>query len=69
MAKDWIAGSIPSSHKGKFKAKAKRAGMSTRAYAEKEKGAKGTLGKEAREALTLMDMHGQSHAERMYGSK
>lgn len=37
--------------KGVFSAKAKAAGMSTHAYAEKEKGAKGKLGKEARVAL------------------
>lgn len=40
-------------HKGVFKAKAKRAGMSTAAYAEKEKNAPGKLGKEARLAETL----------------
>ena len=51
----WIKGAIK--HPGAFKAAAKRAGMSTRAYAEKEKGAGGTLGKRARLALTLMGMH------------
>lgn len=39
--------------KGKFGKKAKEAGMSTSAYARKEKGAGGTLGKEANLAQTL----------------
>lgn len=38
---------------GAFRAKAKRAGMSTHAYAEKERHASGRLGKEARLALTF----------------
>lgn len=38
---------------GAFKAKAKRAGMSTSAYAQKEKHAKGRLGQEARFDLIL----------------
>ena len=38
-------------HPGAFTASAKRAGMSVHAYAEKEKHAKGTLGKRARLAL------------------
>lgn len=37
-----------SKNKGKFSRKAARAGMSTAAYAAKEKGAPGALGKEAR---------------------
>jgi hypothetical protein len=53
---NWIAKSIPKSHRGVFKAKAQRAHMTTRAYAEKEKGAPGKLGAEAREAITLMGM-------------
>lgn len=52
---NWIAGATANSH-GQFKAKAKRAGMSTHAYAEKEKGASGRTGKQARLALTLMGM-------------
>lgn len=54
MAKDWIKGAIK--HPGAFKAKAKAAGMSTKDYANKEKGASGTTGKQARLALTLMGM-------------
>lgn len=41
-------------HPGKFAAKAKAAGMSTRAYAEKEKDAPGKLGEEARFAKNAM---------------
>lgn len=49
----WMADAVKPSHEGKFGAKAKRAGMSTHAYAEKERHAPGTLGKEARLALTF----------------
>lgn len=38
---------------GAFRAKAKRAGMSTHAYAEREKNAPGRTGKEARLAVTF----------------
>jgi hypothetical protein len=54
MAKNWIKGAIK--HPGAFKAKASAAGMSTKAFAEKEKGASGKTGKQARLALTLMGM-------------
>lgn len=57
---NWIA-KATGKNKGKFGAAAKRAGMSTKAYAEKEKGASGKTGKEARLALTLM---GFKHAKR-----
>lgn len=40
-------------HPGAFRRAAQRAGMSTEAYAEKEKHASGTLGKRARLALTF----------------
>lgn len=40
-------------HPGAFKAAAKRAGMSTAAYAHKEKNAPGKLGSRARLALTF----------------
>ncbi len=54
MAKNWIKGAIK--EPGAFKAKAGTAGMSTKAFAEKEKGASGKTGKQARLALTLMKM-------------
>jgi hypothetical protein len=56
MAKKWIAGATKNAH-GQFAAKAKRAGMSTRAYANAHKSDSGLLGKQARLALTLMKMH------------
>jgi hypothetical protein len=52
----WIKKAVPESRKGVFGAKAKEAGMSTAAYAEKEKGAPGKLGKEARLAQTFEGM-------------
>ena len=56
----WIKGAVKPSHKGRFKAKAERAGMSTAAYAEKEKGAPGALGKEARLAQTFAGVRKKS---------
>lgn len=44
-------------NKGKFAAKAEKAGMTTREYAEEKKDAGGKLGKEAVLATTLMKMH------------
>lgn len=51
MAKNWIAGAVK--HPGSFSKAARGAGMSTHAYAEKEKGASGTTGRRARLALVL----------------
>lgn len=53
---NWIAGATKNSH-GQFRAKAKAAGMSTRAYANKEASAPGKTGKQARLAKALMGMH------------
>ncbi len=63
--KDWIAGATANSH-GQFKAKAEKAGMSTKEYANKEKGAKGKTGKQARLALSLMGLHKRA-AKKLYG--
>jgi hypothetical protein len=52
----WMDDATANSH-GQFKAKAKAAGMSTRAFAEKHQHSPGLLGKQARLALTLMDSH------------
>ena len=52
MAK-WIQKAVAGAH-GQFAAKAKRAGMSTRAFARKKQHAAGLLGKQARLALVLM---------------
>lgn len=46
-------------HPGAFKASAKRAGMSTSAYARKKMHAKGTVGKRARLALVFAKMRAQ----------
>ena len=56
MAKRWVQ-KATSEHKGAFKAKAERAGETTREYAAEKKDAPGKLGKEARLATTLMGMH------------
>lgn len=58
--KRWISSATSNAH-GQFKAKAEKAGMSTRAFAEKEKDAPGVTGKQARLASTLM---GMNHAKK-----
>lgn len=52
----WMQAAVPKSHRGKFTAKAKRAGKTVHQYAEQKKGAKGKVGKEARLALTFEKM-------------
>jgi hypothetical protein len=52
MAQNFIKGAIK--HPGAFSAQAKRAGMSTRAYAQAHQNDSGTTGRRARLALTLM---------------
>lgn len=52
--KKWIQGAIK--RPGAFRAKAKKAGMGTMAYAKKMKGSSGRTGKQARLALTLGKM-------------
>lgn len=53
---NWIKGATANSH-GQFKAKAHKAGMTTREYAQKMAGAKGRTGKQANLALTLMGLN------------
>ena len=57
-AKRWMQGAASGIKKrgteGVFKAAAQRAGMSTRAYAEKKKHASGKVGARARLALAFM---------------
>lgn len=69
MAKHWIDNATSNSH-GQFAAKAKSAGMSTAAFAKKEDGAPGKLGKQARLAETLMGLHKKKKkaAKTMYPS-
>ncbi len=62
MAKHWIKQAV-SKHPGKFAAKAKAAGMSTAAYAEKKKGVGGTLGHEAVLAQTLAHLRNSRHSK------
>lgn len=50
MARKWMKKAFSNAH-GQFKEKAEHAGMSTEAYAEKEKHAPGLTGKQARLAL------------------
>ena len=57
MAKHFIAEATKNAH-GQFAAKAKKAGKSTRAFAEANVHAKGLLGKQARLALVLMGAKG-----------
>lgn len=56
MKKHWIQKSV-SKNKGKFSGKADKAGKTTMEFAKEKAGAPGALGKEAREAKTLMGMH------------
>jgi len=57
MAKEWIKSAIK--HPGALTKKASAAGMSPMAFAEKNKGAEGTTGRQARLAITLRKMHHQ----------
>lgn len=59
MGSDWMKNAVKPSRKGVFRAKAERAGMSTAAYAAKEKNAPGRLGKEARLAQTFAKARGK----------
>lgn len=68
---NFIAKATSNSH-GQFKAKAEAAGMSTSAYASKESGAPGKLGKQARLAETLIGLghkKKKTHAQIMYPDK
>ncbi|MDR5698155.1 MAG: hypothetical protein QN135_10700 [Armatimonadota bacterium] len=55
MARKWIQKVIR--RPGAFRAKARRAGMSTRAYALRMRNAPGRTGRQARLALTLMRLN------------
>lgn len=56
---------IKKSHEGLFSAKAKRAGMSTQAYARKEYHAPGALGKQARFAANAANWnHPREHSSK-----
>ncbi len=53
----WIQQAVPADRKGVFKAKAEAAGKSTAEYAQENKHASGTLGNQARLAMTLMHLN------------
>ena len=64
--KKWMKSAIDPAHKGDFKAKAKAAGESTRAFAKEHEHSPGLLGKQARLATTLM---GANHSHKLYSKK
>lgn len=64
--KNWIKSAVPKEHEGKFAAKAKAAGETTRQYAAEKADAPGTLGKQARLAQTLMGMHKDGTKKRLH---
>lgn len=63
--KNWIKEAVPKARRGVFKAKAEAAGATTAAFAKKHDGDKGTLGKQARLAETLMGM-GRKKSSKLY---
>lgn len=54
--KNWMKDAVPKSHRGVFAAKAERAGKTTAEYAREKSSAPGTLGKQARLAITFSKM-------------
>lgn len=62
----WIKKATDNSH-GQFRAKAEKAGESTRSFAEDHKEDSGKTGKQARLAITLMGMHHKPSAKSMRG--
>jgi hypothetical protein len=69
MAKKWIQKATENSH-GQFKAKAERAGESTREFAKAHEHDSGKTGKQARLAETLMGMsHGGTQKKSLYDHK
>ena len=68
MTDNWIAGAVPKANKGKFSAKAARAGETTSEYAHEKAGAKGKLGKEARLALVFEGAAKKHPMKKRYGA-
>lgn len=64
-SKNWVKQAVPKANRGKFREKAEKAGKSTAAFAKEHEDSKGTLGKEARLAETLMDM-GKKRRSKLY---
>jgi hypothetical protein len=67
--KRWISKAVPESHKGRFRAKAEAAGMSTREFAAKHAGDSGKTGAQARLAKTLMGMGKKRRGSVLYDRK
>ena len=65
-SKNWVKKAVPDSHKGRFREKAEAAGKTTKEFAKEHEGDKGTIGKQARLAETLM---GLSHRRRSLYNK
>lgn len=64
--KNWVKNATANAH-GQFRAKAEKAGESTRQYAETHKGDSGKTGAQARLATTLMSMsHKKKRREALY---
>ena len=69
MARKWMAKAFSNAH-GQFKAKAERAGETTRQFAEEKKDAGGLVGKQANLALAGINAHHgkpKSRGEKWYG--
>lgn len=67
--KRWIKSATDNAH-GQFRAKAEKAGESTKEFAGEHAGDSGKLGKEARLAKALMGMHHPKRARKaMYGKE
>jgi len=64
--KKWMKEAFANAH-GQFKAKAERAGESTKAFAEEKKNAGGKLGKQANLALRGMEASHGSRGKKWYG--
>lgn len=64
MPKKWIQKAVKPENEGKFSAKAKAAGKSTQAYADEKADASGTLGKEARLAMTFAKMRSRRYKDK-----
>ena len=65
MGKKWIQSATENAH-GQFRAKAEKAGESTAEFAREHEHDKGKTGKQARLAETLMGMHHDSPAKKLY---
>ena len=63
--KKWIKGATENAH-GQFRAKAERAGESTREFAREHEHDSGKTGEQARLAETLMGMSRKAKASRRY---